>query len=254
MRPRSTAVLLVLLSLLGVACASAPPRYDPFRVPRESFHDSLRTVALAPVELPSPIENSDALRARYAQLLQARLEEGGLKVIGPAEVGPVMVAQAAKIGGLYDPVTGHLDESKRKAFLEACGAELRARHGVDGLIRADVRVVEASVSQDHARWDGMSEGAAAGSFWNLFVTHSGTLPALSLVVRLFRPGGELLYANGGGIQLLAHIGGGGDFVPVPTSELLADPERVRGSVSRALDPLLGSGAEAPPATAAAEAN
>jgi hypothetical protein len=50
-------------------------------------------------------------------------------------------------------------------------------------------------SADKAHWDGTTESSTIGSFWNLFVTHSGKLPALSLVVRLSRPSGELLYAQ-----------------------------------------------------------
>ena len=113
------------------------------------------------------------------------------------------------------------------------------------MLRAEVRVVKAHVNTDKAHWDGMTEGSTISSFWNALVTHSGTLPALSLVVRLSRPTGELLYAQGAGIQLLAHIGGdfSGGFVDVPESEILTDLERIHDSVDRALDPLLGTTAK-----------
>jgi hypothetical protein len=239
MRNRTRPVIAWLLPLLAAACASAPPPYNPFRVPREKFYGSLQTVALAPVDVPEVVDNAAELRTRFAQHIQERLEGAGFKVVGPAQVGPIMLAQAAKMGGLYDPATGRMDDSKRKAFVEACGAELQAQYAVSALLRADVRVVKASVNADKAQWDGLTESSTIGSFLNLFVTHSGTLPALSLLVRLSRPDGDLLYAQAGGIQLLSHIGGSGGFVDVPQSEILKDPERIRGSVDRALDPLLG---------------
>jgi len=234
-------VVACALPLLVVACASAPPPYDPFKVPRDSFYGSLKTVALAPVDVPGVGNETEAVRSRYARLIQERLEGAGLKVVGPDRVGPIMSAEAAKVGGLYDPVTGKIDDSKRKAFVQSCGAELFARYGVDALLRADVRVVKASVNADKAHWDGLTESSTIKSFWNVLSTHSGTLPALSLVVRLSRPSGELLYAQGGAIQLLAHIGGdfSGGFVDVPESEILTDLDRIHGSVDRALDPLLG---------------
>ena len=241
MRSGIRRVIACAVPLLVAACASAPPPYDPFRVPRDSFYGSLKTVALAPVDVPRAGKETEAVRSRYARLIQERLEGAGLKVVGPDRVGPIMIAEAEKIGGLYDPVTGKIDDSKRKAFVQACGAELFARYGVDALLRADVRVVKASVNADKAHWDGLTESSTFSSFWNVLTTHSGTLPALSLVVRLSRPSGELLYAQAGGIQLLVHIGGSfsGGFVDVPESEILTDLERVHGSVDRALDPLLG---------------
>ena len=239
MRSGLSRLVAAALPLLVAACASAPPPYDPFRVPRDSFYGSLKTVALAPVDVPS-VGNTEDLRSRYSRLIRERLEGAGLKVVGPDQVAPIMTAEAARIGGLYDPVTGKVDDSKRKAFVQACGAELYAKYGVDALLRADVRMVKAVVNADKAHWDGMTESSTLGSFWNLFVTHSGTLPALSLVVRLSRPTGELLYAQAGGIQLLSHIGGSGGFVDVPESEILTDVDRIHGSVDRALDPLLGA--------------
>ena len=91
-------------------------------------------------------KDTEAVRSRYARLIQERLEGARLKVIGPELVGPIMSTEAAKVGGLYDPVTGKIDDSQRKAFVQACGVELFARYGVDALLRADVRVVKASVA------------------------------------------------------------------------------------------------------------
>lgn len=231
---------LVVLSfaLAAAACATSKP-YNPFKVPRESFYPSLKVVALAPLKVPTDLDNPEPVRARYLQLVEGLLQEAGLRVVAPAEVGPIMDEQAAKLGGLFDPVTGKPDEAKTKRYHEAIAADLRSR-GADALLRCDVRVVAARLDHDQARWDGMSENAGVGGFWKaLLATHSGTIPALSFVARLSDLEGKLLYAKGGGIQILVEVKLNGETVPVPNDKILASDERIVGSVHLALDPLVG---------------
>ena len=52
------------------------------------------------------------------------------------------------------------------------------------------------------------------------------------------PEGQLLYAKGGGIQVLGNVTVGGDFDRRPRSELFADGDRNENAVHIALDPLL----------------
>jgi len=65
----------------------------------------------------------------------------------------------------------------------------------------------------------------------------GTVPALSLVVKIEDIHGPDLYINWGGIQLLQKISGS-DFVPVPRNELLTSEERNKAAVDIALKPLI----------------
>jgi hypothetical protein len=69
------------------------------------------------------------------------------------------------------------------------------------------------------------------------VTYSGTVGALSLVVRVEDIHGAPVYSNGGGIQVLAKISGG-KFVPVPREELFANEERNVAATNIALGPLV----------------
>ncbi len=237
MTPRSR-LAFPLVALAAAACATSTP-YNPFKVPRESFYGSLKVIALAPVKVPSDLDNPEAVRTRYQQLVEAQLQEAGLKVVGPAEVGPILEEQATKLGGLFDPVTGNPDEAKTKRYQEACAVQLRSRFAADALLRSDVRVVLARLDHDQAKWDGMSENAGVGGFWKaLLATHSGTIRALSFVARLSDMEGRLLYAKGGGVQVLAQVNLKGESVPVPRADILASDERIVGSVHRALDPLL----------------
>lgn len=236
---RRSPLALPLLALLA-GCATSTP-YNPFKVPRDQFYGSLKVVALAPVKLPSDLENPEPVRARYQQLVEAELQKAGLQFVGPAEVGPILDGQAARLGGLFDPITGKPDEARTKAFHQVVAAELRSRFAADALLRCDVRVVTARLSQDQAKWDGMSENAGMGGFWKALVrTHSGAIRALSFVARLSDLEGKLLYAKAGGIQVLEQVTLSGEPVPVPAAEILASDERIVGSVHLALDPLFAS--------------
>lgn len=192
---------LQAIVIVACACGSAQKPYNPFKVPRESFYPALKTVALAPVRLPA----------------DAKIKESG---------------------GVFDPTTGKADEAKVKTLNAAIGRELKARFNADALLIPSIRVVNAALSHDKARWDGVSEGAGKG-FWKAFVgTHSGSIRALSLVVALTDGDGQVLYTNGGGIQVLGNVTVGGGFERRPRSELFADGERNENAIHIALDPLL----------------
>jgi hypothetical protein len=70
------------------------------------------------------------------------------------------------------------------------------------------------------------------------MSHSGTIPALSLHVTLSDTDDRDLYKNAGGIQVLAKAGVDG-LQDVPRHQLFADEERNIKAVHLALDPLLG---------------
>lgn len=250
MSSRSAALLAGLALALG-ACASQKVQapYDPFKVPRERFYGSLRTVALAPMRTPTDLEDADAVRAKLLGLVEARLRAAGLKVIPPAEVGPVLDEATAKGGGIYDPVTGKLDEAKAKAAKQVALAELREHHGADALLRVDLRVVSARLERDVATWDGATEQAGTG-FWKAFLvgSHSGRVPALSLLAWLTAADGTELYAKAGGLRVLGRVNAKGQQERIPHAELFADEARNASAVALALDPLLGTAPQPPAQT------
>ena len=209
---------LQTIAIVACACGSTQKPYNPFKVPRESFYPALKTVALAPVRLPGDLEDPEPVRALFAGAIEAKTKEAG---------------------GVFDPTTGKADEAKVKALNAAIGRELKARFNADALLTPSIRVVNAALSHDQARWDGVTEGAGKGGFWKALVrTHSGSVRALSLVVVVADPEGQLLYAKGGGIQVLGNVTVGGDFDRRPRSELFADGDRNENAVHIALDPLL----------------
>lgn len=241
MPQRSTVVLAALLAVGATACSpTAAKRYDPFRVPRERFYGSLKVVALAPVRAPSDLENADEVKARFTATIEARLREAGLRVIPPSEVGPMLEAATAAQGGLFDPVTGKMDEAKAKAAKATALSQLREKLGADALLRTDLRVVSAPLDHDVARWDGVTDQASTG-FWKTFLagSHSGRIPALSFVAWLSGVDGSDLYANAGGLRVLVKVNARGEQVRIPHAELFADEIRNANAVAIALGPLLG---------------
>jgi hypothetical protein len=230
---------LQAIAIVACACGSTQKPYNPFKVPRESFYPALKTVALAPVRLPGDLEDPEPVRALFAGAIEAKLKNAGIAVVPGSDVDPIIEAKTKEVGGVFDPTTGKADEAKVKALNAAIGRELKARFNADALLTPSIRVVNAALSHDQARWDGVTEGAGKGGFWKALVrTHSGSIRALSLVVVLADPEGQLLYAKGGGIQVLGNVTVGGDFERRPRSELFADGDRNENAVHIALDPLL----------------
>jgi hypothetical protein len=231
-------VALGLALVLG-GCA-AKTRYNPFKVPREQFHNQLKVVALSPTGMPRELANPDPVRRMFLHLLESQLRAAGYTVVGSAEAGVIWDSMATEMSGFYDPVTGVRDEEKVKVVRMQMYRELKAKFNIDAMLFSDIAVVPAKLDSDRARWDGASETAATKKFWKavLGISHSGTVPALSLRVMLSDTDDRDLYENAGGIQVLAKAGVGG-LQNVPRAQLFADEERNLKAVHLALDPLLG---------------
>ena len=234
--------IAIVACACSCACASTQKPYNPFKVPRESFYPALKIVAVAPVRLPSDLDDPEPVRALFASAIAAKLKNAGIAVVPGTEAGPIMEEKTKEAGGIFDPTTGKPDDAKVKALSAAIGRELKARFNADALLVPIIHVVSATLSHDQAHWDGASERAGKGGFWKALVrTHSGSIRALSLVVVLSDPEGKLLYAKGGGIQVLGNVTMGGEFEQRPRSELFADGDRNENAIHIALDPLLVGG-------------
>ena len=235
-------VIAIVAFACSCACSSTQKPYNPFKVPRESFYPALKTVAVAPVRLPSDLEDPEPVRALFASAIAAKLKNAGIAVVPGTEAGPIIEEKTKEAGGIFDPTTGKPDEAKLKALNASIGRELKGRFKADALLIPSIRVVSAALSHDQAKWDGASEGAGKGGFWKALVrTHSGSIRALSLVVVLADSDGQLLYVKGGGIQVLGNVTMGGEFEQRPRSELFADGDRNENAIHIALDPLLVGG-------------
>jgi hypothetical protein len=231
-------MILGLVTVLA-GCSAAKVPYNPYQVPREQFYGRLKTVALSPLTMPTEIQNPDPARDKFLRLIDAQLREAGFTVVGSERAKVIWDSMATQMNGFYDPVTGQRDEGKIKALRIHLYNELKAQYNIDAMLFSWIAVVPAKLESDQARWDGASQGAGRHKFWKAVagVSHSGTVPALSLYVVLADTEDTGLYQNVGGIQVLAKADVGG-LTDVPRSELFVDEARNLKAVHLALDPLL----------------
>jgi hypothetical protein len=232
-RLRLIATLVIVLISSG--CATTTP-YNPFKITEEEFYGKTKTIALAPVAIPEDLENKEQLKAKFEALVESKLQKAGFVVIPSREYAEIWDRMTKQMGGYFDPVTGRLDEAKFKAVKEHCLREMHTKFNADAVLHSGIRVVTAKFEQSKAVWHGTSESLS--SVWaTLFVTHRGTVPALSFGVDVEDTNGVDEYVNWGGIQVLSKISGG-KLVPIAQNELLASEERNTAAVNIALDPLV----------------
>lgn len=228
---RSRTVVAALALAAGCFGHTSAPPYDPFRTPRVQVAATMRVVALAPMKVPKDLESADFVKARFLATVDAQLREAGLVVVPAPDVGPVVDAVFEARGGFFDPKTGQVDEAKLLGARKEVVDRLAAKFGrVDGIVFTDLRVVNARVVRDSATWDHASEWAATSSWKSLLNKHSGSLRALTVVVRVTGRDGRDVYVDAGGVQLLEKVDVSGNRVPVPMGELLADEQRNRDAV------------------------
>jgi hypothetical protein len=212
--------------------------YDPFVKSRSDIETTLKVLCTTPMNLMD-FDRRPEVVTRYESLIAQQLEAGGFKVIPSSEYSAIRDPLVEKMGGVFDPVTGERDAAKLKAIKQHTMNELIAKFGIDGCVDSAVVVTKASWYGNSAAWDGVQDNTTGKEgFWaGLSVGQSsGTIPALSLLVRLGSTSDETYYVGRGGIQLFAHNQGG--FADIPDSMWFVDPARDVEAVNIALAPLL----------------
>ena len=228
-------IAIIVIILISSGCPKTVP-YNPFKITQEEFYSKIKTIALAPVDIPGDLENKDQLKTKFEALVESKLHEAGFVVIPSREYGETWERMTKQMGGYFDAVTGKRDESKYKAVKEYTLRELRTKFNADAVLYSGVRVVTAPFSRDTASWHETSEALSSG--WATFlVQHHGNVPALSFGVYVIDSNGVDMYLKMGGIQVLEKIAGG-KLVPIPENEILANEERNTEAVNIALDPLV----------------
>lgn len=234
---RAAIGLAVLLS----ACASSQAPYNPFKVSPEQWRGKVKIIALAPMYASRDLENPTPATEKFLGMIKTELRGAGLTIIEPSEVKVIWDSMFAQAEGFYDPKTGQRDEAKVKSVRMNIYRELKGKFNIDALLFSNLGIVGAKLDHDHAKWDGVSQGAGKKTFLKALigVSHSGTIPALSLQVNLSDTEDTDLYQNAGGIQVVGKIGPNSQLDPVPREELFTDEERNVRAVHLALDPMLG---------------
>lgn len=137
--PRTVSLALLLISILQAGRANADG--DPYAVPRESVRTRVKTIALRPVVLPPATADAPAARAAIEGAVTRTLQAKGYAVIPSTEFENIWHRMAQQLGGVFDPITGKLDEKKHAVAYDFTARELATR------FRADAALLPA-VSQD----------------------------------------------------------------------------------------------------------
>ena len=137
---RYVIVLLLAVTVLG-GCATRRERpFNPYQVPAEQVHRRVHTIALAPIQLPDETEDRQAVGAEFESLISEALAAGGFRVVPAAEYEGVWRQMSARLGGVFDPVTGKVDEKKYEAAREHAARELARRDNADAILYPIIRV------------------------------------------------------------------------------------------------------------------
>jgi hypothetical protein len=230
--------MFCVLLACGVAVAKKKEEYDPFRIPRDQFHSTVKTIALRDVGIPDGLSQPDAVKAGFESLITAELKKAGFEVVPAKEFDVLWKEGAESVGGLFDSTTGKPDEAKLKQLYESVGRTLKERFNADAVLWPQFKATSARFAGGRATWDGVHQTMTKG-FWGAVAGGNtyGNIPAISLFVYIVDAEGKDLFVNVGGLQVAVKLGANSKFIDVPKDALFADPERNQGAVSQALDGL-----------------
>lgn len=233
----------ILLAQLAVGCATSNP-YVPLSIPRDEFRRTANTIALAPVLPPQGIEIADSLLANMDTLIQATLVNAGYSCISSREHAEVWDRIVVQMGGLYDSLTGEVDELRLEVAREQLRRDLEDMYQPDYILFPEIWMVRAETSGGVASWDGVSQplvgfgtrvlnviDAILGQYEGFLQPE--VVDALSLGVIVESIQGVEIFQSAGGIEVLKET-----EKPMVFASVLTDPKRNRQAVTTALLPLL----------------
>lgn len=240
--PRGVSAGAIVLVLLQ-ACASRPP-YDPFKTSAAEVRQRVRTIAIAPLSASPNEVDVDVARAEIEANAAARLRAGGYEVVPSAETERVWRRAASEVGGVFDPVSGEVDEPRREAVQAAIFRDLAAEHQVDAILYLRVAPLVVYLPGSSVVYCGLA--AADPLYWPIRGTPSNPTLAVVLCLNAVLVDGEgrELYGIRHGLEAVETYAQQTRAVrPVP--ERLRNPVRLNAAVEATLGPLAGAGRPAP---------
>ena len=242
---------LLAATFLSVGCLTTVTEqpYNPFLAPADTVRSVVNTVIVTPTVPPEGVLVSAMSARRIDLVIEARLRQGGYSVVPATEYSRIWDGILLQMGGFFDPITGQRDEEKFKTARKELLRELKGRFDTQVLLYTELQVVDASVDNGVAAWDGVTHdigGEYTPIRWEFRDTFErsefggnadGVVSAITLMVAIDGPDGKELYRNFGGVEVLARRPGPilvteGDF------ELRAEVEHVGLAVNHALGPLI----------------
>jgi len=107
------ALTLVFLVAAITGCVTTP--YDPFVISRSEIYERVNTLAMMSLQCPD-FDRKEEVSARYEALIAEHLEAAGFEVIPSEESSSIRNSMIEQLGGMFDPITGTVDEEKQQAL------------------------------------------------------------------------------------------------------------------------------------------
>ena len=228
-------------SLIFTIVIAGCTTHEPFTVSQEQFFAKTKTIALVPVTVPEGLEDAEPVKIKFESMIAAKLRDAGF-VIVPSQEYSQIYRRVAEQGEAYpDSMMSEKKEAHFKELHETTCKELCTQFKVDAILYPSIGVVTAEWLSGRASWWGTSESVepiTQAYLRSLFMSTSGTVPALVLRVVVTDVTGSQLYTDGGGIQVLSKLSGLKTFVPVQRHELFVNEDRNSKAVNLALEKLL----------------
>jgi hypothetical protein len=233
------------------------------RVPRDQVVGPIHRVLFPPL-YPGKFAPPTEVAARMRDKIRTELVALGWEVVDAPGLAEAYGAAVQRAGGLWDPFTGRLDETKGPAAIRAAIEAQHIEPAVDGVLWARLDRVVAIQQMSDATWDGTSQNAmtlgpvikGASFFGGSSNAQAGesTVNAVSLAVMLQDANGKPLYEQRGGIELVqqlslrrerrgTEINFRQDFADRAPSELFKDGPRLERAIDLALRELVLSADE-----------
>lgn len=200
-------VKFVSMGSVSTAPSAAPPEVSPV-VQRTQLQKTVKTIAVLPIDLYG-IGYEESIRAIYHNRLAQGLKAAGYDVVSRSDMAHLIQDAAEQVGGVFDPISGAPIEDRRAKAHEIQVRILKEQHHADALLEVTFPRISVPFNQrGQVQWDGVSQSAlASNAHIDRFATFQGTLPAISLSVRLTDLDGTLLYSRRTGIELLSRFTG-----------------------------------------------
>ncbi|HYC55913.1 MAG TPA: hypothetical protein VEL28_13345 [Candidatus Binatia bacterium] len=106
---------------------------DSFLVPKEQLVAQVRTIALSSPVLPPGVPDPERARRTLEELVTSELRTLGFRVIDSSRHAQIWRANAERLGGIFDSVTGEADQTKLQTCRDYTGRELGRLHGADAV-------------------------------------------------------------------------------------------------------------------------
>jgi hypothetical protein len=148
-----------------------------------------------------------------------------------------------------DPATGQFDMSRYQKGQDTLMAELASKARVDAALDISVEEVEAPYNRKKAEWDEAVELITSKAILAMsvlsIVPERGTVPAATVVMKLYNKQGRILWNRRRGFAVLAVLTGiGGKLRDRPLTEVYDSPVGVQAWLSQTFARLGGSKSQA----------